>query len=45
MNKYVVQHAIKYVYGVDDTQLAFVERFLPSEPLPVEPLSIPARRA
>lgn len=39
MNQYVVQNAIKYVYGVDDTQLAFVERFLPTEPLPVKPLT------
>jgi hypothetical protein len=36
MNKYVVQHAIKYVYGIDDTQVDFVERYLPTEPLPLE---------
>jgi hypothetical protein len=43
MNEYVVQQAIEYVYGDDDTQLAFVERFLPTEPPPLEPLfSIPA---
>jgi hypothetical protein len=43
MNEYVVQQAIEYVYGDDDTQLAFVERFLPTEPPPLKPLfSIPA---
>jgi Protein of unknown function (DUF4238) len=43
MNEFVVQHAIEYVYGDDDTQLAFVERFFPTEPPPLEPLfSIPA---
>jgi hypothetical protein len=40
MNQYVCQKAIKYVYGSDDTQLAFVERFLPTEPQPLEPLFV-----
>lgn len=40
MNQCVVQNAIKYVYGSDDTQLAFVERFLPTEPQPLPPLSV-----
>lgn len=27
INKYVVQHKIDYVYGVDDSQTAFVSRY------------------
>jgi hypothetical protein len=38
MNQYVVRNAIKYAYGSDDSKIAFVERFLPAEPQPLEPL-------
>lgn len=38
MNQYVVEHAIKYVYGVDDSQLEFVERYLPIGQPTLEPL-------
>jgi hypothetical protein len=27
MNKYVVEHRIEYVYGVDDSLMAFVARY------------------
>jgi len=38
MNEYVVRNAIHYVYGHDDAQLEFVERFLPIGPPSLDPL-------
>jgi hypothetical protein len=32
MNKYVVEHRIEYVYGVDDSLMAFVARYWPAFP-------------
>lgn len=31
MNEYVVQHAVSYVYGSDDTQIDFVARHFPTD--------------
>lgn len=39
MNKYVVQRAIRFVYGIDDEQTQFVAKHFPDTPLPPEILS------
>ncbi len=39
MNKYVVQRAIRFVYGKDNSQVTFVAEHFPQVPLPPEILS------